>query len=64
MAKIRTYGIVIKRKDMTIPPTKEEEKIGKEKNIENFRIPRSFTVRVNRSIPPTHNLCENGVILF
>ena len=58
------YGIVIKRKDVTIPQTKEEEKIGKEKGIENFRIPRSFTVRVSRAIPPTHNLCENSAILF
>ena len=62
MAKF--YGIVIKRKDATIPQTKEEEKIGKEIGIENFQIPRSFTVRVNRAIPPTHNLCENSAILF
>lgn len=47
------YGIVIKRKDMTIPQTKEEEKAGTD-----YRIPRSFTVRVNSAIPPTHKLCE------
>ena len=62
MAKF--YGIVIKRKDMTIPQTKEEEKIGKEKEIENFRNPRSLTGRGNRVISPTHNLCENGGIIF
>ena len=39
MAKF--YGIVIKRKDMTIPPTKEEEKIGKE-NVNGF-LPDAFT---------------------
>lgn len=51
------FGIVIKRVDLTIPPTKEEEKLDK-------RIPRTFVVRVNRAIPSTHKLCEGGSILW
>lgn len=50
------FGIVVKRIDLTIPPTKEEEKLDK-------RIPRTFVVRVNRAIPSTHKLCEGGSIL-
>ena len=51
MAKVKTYGINLKRK---IRFTNEK---GKEEVIT-----KTFNVRVNASIPPTHRLCENGIV--
>ena len=56
--RIKTRGITIRRKDCTIPMTKEEEQIAKQKNIEEYRIPRTFFVRINNEIPPDHKLCR------
>lgn len=53
MAKIKTYGINLKRKIRFITEKGKEEIVGK-----------TFNVKVNSAIPPTHKLCENGVILF
>ena len=49
-------GIVIKRKDCTIPMTKEEEQIAKQKDLEEYRIPRQFSVRINNDIPFDHKM--------
>ena len=56
--RIKTRGIIIHRKDCTIPMTKEEEQIAKQKNLEEYRIPRVFSVKINNEIPPSHKLCN------
>ncbi len=63
MAKQKFFGIVIKRKDLTILPTKEEQKTIDLTGDQNYRIPKTFVVRVNRAIPSTHQLCEGGAVL-
>ena len=56
MSKNKMRGIVIKRKDCTIPMTKEEEQIAKQKDLEEYRIPRQFSVRINNDIPFDHKM--------
>lgn len=50
---MKTYGINIKRKVRLVNEKGKEEIITK-----------TFNVKVNASIPPTHRLCEKGVTLF
>jgi len=59
---MKTYGILIKRRDLTVPQTKEEEK--KSHGNPRYRIPKTFICRVNAEIPPSHKLCEGGRICY
>ena len=62
MAKIKTRGIIIKRRDLTVPQTKDEEKKAKALNNPNYRTPKQFIVRINAEIPASHRICEGGAI--
>ena len=55
--------IIIKRRDLTVPQIKEEEKMAKKTGNPNFRIPRTFVCRVNDAVPSSHRMCENGAVL-
>lgn len=58
MAKIKTRGITIRRIDKTVPMTEEEQKIAKKLEVEEFRKPRWFRVKVNAAIPLNHKMCQ------
>lgn len=58
MMNIKTRGIVIRRKDFTVSMTKEEEKLAKKNGVDEYRIPKTFTARVNAAIPPSHKMCS------
>lgn len=58
MANIKMRGTVLKRRDFTVPMTKEEEKLAKKFHVEEFRNPKNFIVRVNAAIPPSHKMCR------
>ena len=54
--KVKTNGFYIKRKDLTVPMTKEEEKIAEAKHVDDYRIPRTFRVLVNAAVPFHHRM--------
>lgn len=56
--KVKTRGIVVFRKDYTVPMTKEEEQIAKQKGVEEFHLSKMFSVNVNNAIPFNHRICN------
>ena len=60
MAKVKTYGVFIRRKDYTRPQTDEEKKFFEKKKNPNDRFLTTFIVRVNSAIPYTHRMLEGG----
>lgn len=58
MANTKMRGTVLKRRDFTVPMTKEEEKLAKKFHIDEFRNPKNFIVRVNAAIPLSHKMCQ------
>ena len=56
--KVKTRGIILYRKDFTVPMNKEEEQIAKQKGVEEFHFSRPFSVNVNNAIPPSHRICN------
>jgi len=54
--------IIIKRRDLTILQTKEEEKMAKKTGNPNFRFPKTFVCRINSAVPSSHRMCEGGIV--